>query len=149
MDNEYQITITPTEQDLEVTIQEDEIIVQMDESGPPGPVGPSTRRTTVLADAATVTPDVDLADIFLLTMMGPRNIANPIGTPVDGHTMIEIRITNGIGGINQPVWGSKYHFSVDQPEPALSTLLGATDYVGFAYNALTDRYDCLAVSRGH
>lgn len=149
MDNEYQITITPTEQDLEVTIQDDQIIVEMDESGPPGPQGPSTRRTVTLPDGPTIQADVDLADIFLVTLGGPRNIANPTGTPIDGHTMIEYRLTNGVGGINQPVWGSKFHFSVDQPEPALSTLLGATDYVGFAYNALTDRYDCLAVSRGH
>lgn len=150
MANEYQIEIVDTDVELEVTIEGDqEITVEMEDSGPAGPTGPSSRRVTTLADAATITPDVDVADIFLITLGGDRIIANPTGTPVDGNTMIELRFTQGGAGGHQPIYGSKYHFSLDQPEPVLSSTPGKTDYVGFAYNALTDKYDCLAVSRGH
>ena len=149
MANEYQITIVAEEQPIDVTIVEETIEVQMENSGPPGPTGPSSRRVTTLADGPIITPDVDVADIFLVTLGGDRTIADPEGTPVDGNTMIEFRFTQGAGGGHQPIWGAKYHFSVDQPEPVLSLLAGKSDYVGFAYNAVTGLYDCLAVSRGH
>lgn len=108
----------------------------------------SGRRVVSLSDGATITPTIDDGDVFTFTLGGNRIIANPTGTPTDGQ-QIELRIRQDGTGNRTVTWGSDYRFSTDIPTPTLTTTANKTDYLGFQYDAIDGKWDCLAVVKGY
>ena len=86
-----------------------------------------------LTDAATITVDASVGNDFRVTIAGNRTMGNP-ANPTDGQQII-FQVTQGSGGSFTLAWGSAYEFSVDLPQPTLSTTAGHTDLLGFIYNA--------------
>lgn len=85
-----------------------------------------------LTDAATILVDASLGNDFRVTIAGNRAVATPT-SPRDGQ-LIMFDITQGAGGPWSLTWSAGYSFG-GSAQPALSTLAGDTDLIGFKYNA--------------
>ncbi len=94
-----------------------------------GHVAPAVEALT---DAATIAVDASAGNDFRVTISASRTMANPTGA-VDGQR-ITFHVTQGGGGGFTLTWQSKYNFGA-AGQPALSTTSGATDVLGFIYNA--------------
>ena len=86
-----------------------------------------------LTDVATIVVDASLGNDFRVTLGGDRTMGNP-ANPTDGQQII-FQITQGAAGWYTITWASSYEFSTGLPQPALSTIGGQTDVLGFIYNA--------------
>ncbi len=102
----------------------------------------SQKRVTVIADAATITPNVDTTDIATFTLGGNRTIAAPTGTPADGQQLM-MRIKQDATGTRIPTFNAIYRFS-NATATTLTTTPSKTDYIGFQYNAADTKWDALA-----
>jgi hypothetical protein len=60
---------------------------------------------------------------------------------------ITIQITQGSGGNHLVTWGNSYNFGA-AGAPVLSTAAGATDLIGFVYNASLSRWLCAGYALG-
>jgi hypothetical protein len=108
-----------------------------------GAVAPSV---VPLADAATVSVDASAGNDFRLTMAASRTIGMP-SNPTDGQK-ITIQITQGSAGDATATWSSAFQFGAGLPQPTLSTAPGATDLLGFIYNATKGTWLCVAFVPG-
>ncbi len=98
-----------------------------------------------LADAATIAVNAALGNDFRVTIAASRAIGNPSGA-VDGQR-ITFQITQGAGGSFALTWGSQYAFGA-AGAPSLSTSSGATDVIGFIYNAALGSWLCVGSALG-
>jgi hypothetical protein len=77
---------------------------------------------------------------FRVTLSGDATMGNPSGA-VDGQR-VTFQITQSSGGSNTVTWGSAYNFGSAGGPPRLSTSGGATDVIGFIYNAAVGAWLC-------
>lgn len=98
-----------------------------------------------LADTATIAVNAALGNDFRVTIAGNRAIANPTGA-VDGQR-ITLQVTQGSGGSFSLTWGSQYLFGA-AGAPVLSAAGGATDVLGFIYNAALASWLCVGSALG-
>jgi hypothetical protein len=109
-----------------------------------GAASPASAATTVeqgglapnvvpLTDAATIAVDASLGNDFRVTIAASRTMGNP-ANPTDGQQIV-FQVTQGTAGSSAITWGSAYEFATGLPQPTLSNTPGATDILGFVYNA--------------
>lgn len=103
------------------------------------------RRVVSLVDAATITIDGSLGDIYRVTLAGDRTLANPANI-VDGQ-MIQVHVKQDGAGNRKLSYGAAFRFSTDLPQPTLSTLPGAMDRLLFECNGAN--LDLIAVNKGY
>lgn len=107
-----------------------------------------TPRIQTAADATSITPTSDSADITIQTntqVAGTITIANPTGTPTDGQKLtIRIKATNA----QTYSFGTSYAFSTTVTAPT-TLAAGKTDYLGCMWNATNTKWDVVAVDSGH
>jgi hypothetical protein len=95
--------------------------------------GELSPAVVALVDGASIAVNAALGNDFRVTLGATgHTIANP-ANPVDGQQVI-FQITQGAGGSMTVTWGAAYSFGSGSA-PTLSTAAGATDMVGFKYNA--------------
>ena len=85
-----------------------------------------------LSDAATIAVDASLGNDFRVTIAGNRTMGAP-ANPENGQQII-FQVTQGSAGPFTLAWDSGYEFSAALQQPALSTVAGQTDLLGFVYN---------------
>jgi hypothetical protein len=111
--------------------------------------GGSDRVLPVVVDeasSATPTPDVDDCDQYNLTALGDAaTFAAPTGTPVDGQKLI-IRILDD-GTARALAWdnGAGGYIARGVALPT-TTVLSKYLFVGLIYNAIANKWDCVATS---
>lgn len=107
-----------------------------------------TPRQIVMADATSVTPTSDTADIntFVSTQVGGTLTVNaPTGTPTDGQKLIlRLKSTNA----QTYSFNGTYSFSTSVTAPTTLSA-GKTDYIGLMWNATNTKWDVVAVDQGH
>lgn len=100
-----------------------------------------------LTDAATISTDASLGNVFTVTLGGNRTMANPTN-PTSGQKIV-YRLKQDATGSRTITWGSAFRFGTDVASPTLTTTAAKTDYLGFMYNAADSKWDALAVARGY
>jgi hypothetical protein len=98
-----------------------------------------------LADGSTISVDASAGNDFRVTIGGNRSLANPRNA-VDGQR-ITFQVRQGGAGGFRIAWGSQYNFG-NAGAPVLSTAAGATDVVGFIYNAALASWLCAGAALG-
>ena len=101
-------------------------------------------RIAALTDAATVTPNVNAANVFVLNSLSQdTTIANPTGSPIN-YQELTFRISSTIS--RRLMWGSLYASTNDLP--SRTTGYGKEDYFFFRYNNLDIKWDLINTSQG-
>jgi hypothetical protein len=107
-----------------------------------------TPRQVAMADATSVTPTSDTADIntFVSTQAGGTLTVNaPSGTPTDGQKLIlRLKSTNA----QTYSFNATYAFSTSVTAPT-TLAAGKTDYIGLLWNATNTKWDVVSVDQGH
>lgn len=107
-----------------------------------------TPRPVAMADAASVTPTSDTADIntFISTQVaGTLTVNAPTGTPTDGQRLtLRLKSTNA----QTYSFNATYKFSTTVTAP-VTLAAGKTDYIGCMWNATNSVWDVVAVDQGH
>lgn len=107
-----------------------------------------TPRVQTAADATSITPASDTADITVQTntqVSGTLTINAPTGTPTDGQKLIlRIKSTNS----QTYSFNATYHFSTTVVAPT-TLAAGKTDYIGCLWDATNSAWDVVAVDQGH
>lgn len=107
-----------------------------------------TPRQVAMADAVSVTPTSDTADIntFVSTQAGGTLTVNaPTGTPTDGQKLtLRLKSTNA----QTYSFNATYAFSTTVTAPT-TLAAGKTDYIGLMWNATNTKWDVVAVDQGH
>lgn len=85
-----------------------------------------------LSYASTITINAPAGNSFRVTLTGNPTLANPV-SPAEGQ-QIEFWLTQDSTGSRTVTWGGAFNFGGGSP-PTLSTAAGATDVVGFSWNA--------------
>jgi hypothetical protein len=98
-----------------------------------------------LGSSGTIAVNATEGNDFRVILSGDATIANPTGA-VDGQR-ITFQITQSSGGSNTVGWGSAYSFG-KAGVPTLSTSGGATDILGFIYNAAIGAWLCVGSAAG-
>lgn len=107
-----------------------------------------TPRVQTAADATSITPTSDTADITVQTntqVAGTITLNAPTGTPTEGQKLIiRIKSTNA----QTYAFNAAYKFSTTVVAP---TTLGAgkTDYLGTIWDAINSVWDVVAVAQGN
>jgi hypothetical protein len=106
-------------------------------------------RTAVVAltDAANISTDAALGNIFTVTIAGNRTFDAPTNPLADQKITYKIR-QDAVGG-RVITWDAAFNFGVDLSGVPNSTSPDVFDYYGFQYNSVTSKWDCLAISRGY
>lgn len=100
-------------------------------------------RVVSAATAASLTPDVGVADMYAYTALASALTINaPVGTPVDGNKLIFRILDNGTS--RSLTWNGTYT-AVGVVLPTATTI-SKTTYVGCIYNANNTRWDVVAVT---
>lgn len=102
-----------------------------------------TQRVQSVTSAATVTPSGDNDDAVVVTAQAEAvTFAAPSGTPTEGQRLtIRIKDNGTARGIT---WNVIYRNC--GATPPTTTVLSKTTYVGFVYNAVDTKWDCIAVA---
>jgi hypothetical protein len=91
-----------------------------------------------LTDAATITIDSDLGNIFSLASLSqPSTFVNPTGTPTDAQTLL-IRIVSS--AVRLISFGTAYVGASGQVLPSVTTGGGAEDTIGFRYSSAISKW---------
>jgi hypothetical protein len=90
-----------------------------------------------LTDGATITPDCDDGNSFIVTLEGNRSFANATN-PRDGQTIVINIVQDGTGS-RTLTWGTAYLFPSGTP-PTLTTTAGAVDVLTGKYNAAAAKW---------
>jgi hypothetical protein len=99
-----------------------------------------------LGGTGTIAVNATQGNDFRVNLGGDVTIANPTGA-VDGQR-ITFQITQSSGGSNTVSWGTAYSFGSAGGPPKLSTSGGATDVIGFIYNAAKGAWLCVGSATG-
>jgi len=83
-------------------------------------------------------------DEYLLAANDTIDNPQPI---LNGQTYT-VKITQGGTGNYTVTWDTKFKFSLSQPEPVLSTDVGAIDILRFIYDLTDDTFYCVSQSLG-
>lgn len=108
------------------------------------------RLTTpvALTDAATITVDASLGNIFAVTLGGSRTMANPTNS-TDGQQIL-FRIRQDGTGLRLLTWSSAYTFGTDvTAAPTLSATANRVDYITCIYSATDSHWHMLSYERGY
>lgn len=108
---------------------------------------PLEGRVVPLLAGTTVNTNVQFGDIFTLTATASFTMANPTGA-FDGKMFI-YKIKQDATGSRVITWDTKFRGSTDVALPVLTTTAAYVDYVGFVYDAVVDKFNVLAVSKGY
>lgn len=101
-------------------------------------------RVATTASSATPTPNADTDDLFLVTALAASaTFSSPSGTPVEGQSLL-MRIKDN-GSAQSLAWNAIYR-PVGAALPT-TTAISKTLYVGFKYNNIDTKWDCLAVAQ--
>lgn len=102
-----------------------------------------TPRVATVADAATITPTADSADLYTVTALAQAaTIAAPSGTPTNGQKLIIRLLDNGTA--RALTWNAIYNvIGVTLPT---TTVLSKYTYVGCIYNSANSKWDVVAVT---
>lgn len=107
-----------------------------------------TPRQVSMADATSVTPTSDTADINTFTSTqgaGTLTVGAPSGTPTDGQKLVlRLKSTNA----QTYSFNGTYAFSTTVTAPT-TLAAGKTDYLGLMWNATNTKWDVVAVDQGH
>jgi len=107
-----------------------------------------TRREVSVADATSITPNVDTTDVMTQAntqALGTLTINNPSGTPTASQIFyIRLKSTN----IQTFSWGTQYRSSLDGPLPTASTGSSKIDYMGFMWHSVDSKWELLAKNFG-
>lgn len=102
-----------------------------------------TKRVTLVATAASHTPNADNEDVYGITAAAEAIVINaPSGTPTNGQPLL-IRIKDN-GTARAITLNAAYRFSSDNPAPT-TTVISKTMYLGFIYNSADSKWDCVAI----
>ena len=107
-----------------------------------------TPRVVALTDGATPALDASLGNIFTLSAGGNRTIAVP-SNPTSGQKIIIIHHANGAArtlALNTGAGGFAYGEDVTA---LTATTSGKRDYIGCVYNATSEKWHVVAVSKGY
>lgn len=101
------------------------------------------RVTSTTSDAAP-TPNADTTDLYLLTAQAAgATFGAPTGSPYPGQNLL-VRIKDN-GTARSLAWNAIYRaIGVTLPT---TTVVSKTLYLGFKYNAVDTKWDCLAVGQ--
>lgn len=112
------------------------------------PTGRVTKRTVVIADATSITPNIDTTDIGTQAntqAVGNLTVNAPTGTPANGQGLqLRIKSTN----VQTFVFNAIYRASTDLPLPVTSTGATKTDYLCFEYNSADTTWDYVGKNFG-
>jgi hypothetical protein len=106
-------------------------------------------RTDAAADATSITPNIDAAEIITQVntqTAGALTINAPSGTPVDGQRLM-LRITST--NVHAFVWNAVYAGSTDLPLPGATSGSSKTDYLGLLYNSTAAKWQLIAKNFGY
>lgn len=106
-----------------------------------------TRIVFALTDAVTIAVDAAAGDVLTVTLGGNRTIAAPTN-PVNGKLLL-FRIRQDATGTRTLTWNAVFQFTTELPAPTLSTAANTVDYVGFVYDAVRAKWDCIAYAIGY
>ena len=106
-----------------------------------------TNKVVALTDAATITTNAALGNIFTVTLGGNRTLGAPTN-PTDGQK-ITYRIRQDATGSRTLSFNAVFNFGADLAGLTLSTSANAFDYIGCQYNGVTSKWDVLAISRNY
>ncbi|MBU1092540.1 hypothetical protein KJ836_02645 [Patescibacteria group bacterium] len=102
-----------------------------------------TARVTTSTSAGTHTIDSTNSDIFTVTAQnGTAVFATPAGTPASGDTLVMRLRDNGTAAALS--FGTVYNFSTELTAPT-TTVASKTLYMGFIWNEINSKWECLAV----
>lgn len=109
----------------------------------------SLERTIALADATSITPTGDTADVNTQVntqIAGTLTVAAPSGTPTNEQKlMLRIQCTN----VQTFSWNAIFRSSNDITLPTATTGSSKTDRIGFIYNSTDAKWDIVAKSLGY
>lgn len=107
-----------------------------------------TPRVVTMADAASVTPTSDTADINIFSssqVAGTLTVNAPSGTPTDGQKLIlRLKSTNA----QTYSFNATYAFSTSVTAPT-TLAAGKTDYLAILWDATNTKWDVASVDQGH
>lgn len=110
---------------------------------------PVSPLVVALTDASTIAVNAAAGSFFKVTLAASRTMGAPTN-PKDGQ-MIMFQIKQGGSGSYTITWttgAGGYQFGTVVTAPTLGTAVGAYDYVGFKYDSVADRWNCLAAVGG-
>ena len=105
------------------------------------------RVVFALTDAATITVNAASGDLQTVTLGGNRTMAAPTN-PVNGQ-MLMFKLKQDATGSRTVTWNAIYQFTTDLPSPTLSTAANISDYVGFIYDSVSTKWNCIAYALGY
>jgi hypothetical protein len=105
------------------------------------------RVVFALTDAANISVNAALGDLMTVTLGGNRTIAAPTN-PVNGQ-MLMFKLKQDGAGNRTVTWNAIYQFSTDLPTPTLSTAASTSDYIGFIYDSVSVKWNCIAYALGY
>lgn len=105
------------------------------------------RVVFALTDAATITVNAAAGDLQTVTLGGNRTMAAPTN-PVNGQ-MLMFKLKQDATGSRTVTWNAIYQFTTDLPSPTLSTAANISDYVGFIYDSVSTKWNCIAYALGY
>jgi len=85
--------------------------------------------------------NTDLYDMWTITALANADTITATGTPTEGQRLI-LRIKDN-GTARALTFNAIFRFSTDLAAPT-TTILSKTLYIGFMYNAIDSKWDCLA-----
>lgn len=100
-----------------------------------------------LTDGPTIALDASAGNTFTVTLAGNRLLDTPTNSS-DGQKIV-IKITQDLTGSRLLSYTSAWNFGVDLVGLSLSTIPGATDYLGAIYNAASSKWDVISIVRGY
>lgn len=109
--------------------------------------GAVIESVSTLTDAANISVNAALGNIFTVTLGGNRTLSNPTGA-TNGQKLV-FRIRQDGTGSRTLAFDTKFRFSDSIPSITLSTAANSTDYIGVIYHSSDDKFDVVAFSQGY
>lgn len=108
-------------------------------------LGGKTLSPTILTDAANITTNVALGNLFTVTLTDNRNLSAPTN-PVDGQKVTWVFIQDAVGG-RTLTFDPVFNFGTF-PTLILSGAPNKRDFMGAVYNSLNSSWSVVAYSVG-
>ena len=145
MSRRYSVEVIDEKNQVEVIDDCTIEVISAGIQGPPGAAGTTNPVPFDVAYAANITINWSVGDIAELILTGDTTIAMT-GTRRKGLMIIE----QGTGAPWTVTWDpATVSFGDDIPALDLSSTEGKKDYIGFAYNDNSGKFDLIAFARGY
>jgi hypothetical protein len=92
-----------------------------------------------LTDAATITVDASLGNLFRVTLGGNRTVGAP-SNPTDGQEITFVLLQDATGGRTVTWTSGAGGYQFDAPTPTLQTAANKRDFVRFVYNTAANAW---------